>query len=83
MRKHESYLQTFYYGSFLLRLKDFSAKVVEEHGVIDILINNAGYFYGPQEKVIEDTLNFEEQMKQIDICALGPLRVRFVIPQLS
>eukprot|EP00747_Dinoflagellata_sp_TGD_P070977 gnl/TRDRNA2_/TRDRNA2_156810_c2_seq2.p1 gnl/TRDRNA2_/TRDRNA2_156810_c2~~gnl/TRDRNA2_/TRDRNA2_156810_c2_seq2.p1 ORF type:complete len:300 (+),score=43.10 gnl/TRDRNA2_/TRDRNA2_156810_c2_seq2:48-902(+) len=42
---------------------------------IHILINNAGYFYGPQEKVLDKTLNFQEQMKQIDICSLGPLRV--------
>ncbi len=40
---------------------------------IDVLINNAGYFYEPVEKI--DCLNFEEEMKMIDICALGPLRV--------
>lgn len=40
---------------------------------IDILINNAGYFYEPVEKI--DSLNFEEEMKMIDICAVGPLRV--------
>lgn len=40
---------------------------------IDILINNAGYFYGPVEKI--DSLNFEEEMKMIDICAVGPLRI--------
>eukprot|EP00798_Chlamydomonas_sp_ICE-L_P007846 gene7846-1051_t len=40
---------------------------------IDILINNAGYFYGPVEKL--DSLNFEEELKMIDICALGPLRI--------
>jgi len=42
-------------------------------GAIDILINNAGYFYEPEEKI--DSLNFKEEMKMIDICALGPLRV--------
>mmetsp|Transcript_15716 Transcript_15716/g.47686 ORF Transcript_15716/g.47686 Transcript_15716/m.47686 type:complete len:313 (-) Transcript_15716:281-1219(-) len=42
---------------------------------VDIVINNAGYFYGPQELVLEDTLNFDEELKQIDICAVGPLRV--------
>jgi len=41
----------------------------------DIVINNAGYFYGPRESVVEGTLNFDEQLKQIDICGLGPLRV--------
>lgn len=40
---------------------------------VDILINNAGYFYGPVEKL--DTLALEEELKMIDICALGPLRV--------
>ena len=27
------------------------------------------------KKVSDDSLDFEEQMKQINICALGPLRV--------
>jgi len=40
---------------------------------IDILINNAGYFYGPVEKI--DSLNFEEELKMIDICAVGVLRI--------
>lgn len=40
---------------------------------IDILINNAGYFYGPVETL--QTLNFAEEKKMIDICALGPLRI--------
>jgi len=54
---------------------DFAKKIVQDHGPMDILINNAGYFYGPEEKVLDDSLNFEEEIKQIDICALGPLRV--------
>jgi len=33
------------------------------------------YFYGPQEKILDDSLNFDEQLKQINVCALGPLRV--------
>lgn len=40
---------------------------------IDILINNAGYFYEPVERL--DSLNFEEEIKMIDICAVGPLRI--------
>eukprot|EP00959_Pyramimonas_sp_CCMP1952_P387941 8129685-Pyramimonas_sp.AAC.1 len=40
---------------------------------VDVLINNAGYFYEPVETL--ETLNFEEQLKQIDICAVGPMRV--------
>ena len=42
-------------------------------GPIDILVNNAGYFYEPVEMI--DSLNFKEELKMIDICALGPLRV--------
>jgi len=40
---------------------------------IDILINNAGYFYEPVETL--QSLNFAEEIKMIDICAVGPLRV--------
>jgi NAD(P)-dependent dehydrogenase (short-subunit alcohol dehydrogenase family) len=40
---------------------------------IDILINNAGYFYEPVETL--ESLNFEEELKMIDICAIGPLRI--------
>jgi NAD(P)-dependent dehydrogenase (short-subunit alcohol dehydrogenase family) len=40
---------------------------------INQLINNAGYFYEPEETI--ETMNFKEQIKQIDICAVGPLRV--------
>jgi len=42
-------------------------------GPIDILVNNAGYFYEPVEMI--DSLNFKEELKMINICALGPLRV--------
>jgi len=45
---------------------------------IDIVINSAGYFYGPAESVgveCEGHMNFKQQMLQIDICALGPLRI--------
>ena len=52
-----------------------AAKMVLDGGPIDVVINNAGYFYGPCEKVTEGSLNFEEELKQIDICAVGPLRV--------
>jgi len=47
------------------------AQAVE--GTLDVVINNAGYFYEPVEKL--DSLNFEEELKMIDICAVGPLRV--------
>lgn len=42
---------------------------------VDVLVNNAGYFYGPVEKIEDKSLNFEEEMKMIDICAVGPLRI--------
>jgi len=32
---------------------------------VDIVINNAGYFYGPAESVLDDTLNFDEELKQV------------------
>jgi NAD(P)-dependent dehydrogenase (short-subunit alcohol dehydrogenase family) len=41
----------------------------------DMVINNAGYFYEHCEKILDNSLNFEEQLKQINICGLGPLRV--------
>lgn len=56
-------------------VKAFAKKIKSDGGDIDIVINNAGYFYGPQELILEDNLNFDEQLKQIDVCALGPLRV--------
>eukprot|EP00798_Chlamydomonas_sp_ICE-L_P017390 gene17390-23692_t len=40
---------------------------------VDILINSAGYFYEKEEKI--ESMNFEEQIKMINICACGPLRV--------
>lgn len=45
---------------------------------LDIVINCAGYFYGPTESLgvgREGHLNFQQQLLQIDVCALGPLRI--------
>jgi hypothetical protein len=42
-------------------------------GPIDILVNNAGFFMEEVETL--QNLNFPVQLKTIDICALGPLRV--------
>jgi len=50
-------------------------RVKSDGGDINMVINNAGYFYEPKEAILDDSLNFEEQLKQINICALGPLRV--------
>lgn len=49
-------------------------KLVKDVGApIDLLIQNAGYFMEAKETL--DKLDDKEQLKQIDICALGPLRV--------
>lgn len=56
-------------------------RVKGDGGALDVVINNAGYFYGPQELVKEDSLNFEEELKQINICALGPLRMNNALIQ--
>merc|ERR1712176_1526511 len=53
--------------------------IKSDGGAIDVVINNAGYFYGPCEKISDNSLNFEEQLKMIDICALGPLRVNSAV----
>merc|ERR1711935_48063 len=50
-------------------------KIKSDGGALDFVINNAGYFYEPNEKISDASLNFDEQLKQINICALGPLRV--------
>jgi hypothetical protein len=36
---------------------------------------------GPCEKATEGTLNFEEQLKQIDVCGIGPLRANAALFQ--
>ena len=56
-------------------VRKVAKKIKNDGGDIDVVINNAGYFYEPAETILEDSLNFEEQLKQINICALGPLRV--------
>lgn len=40
---------------------------------VDYVINNAGYFWNEEETL--ENINFDEQLKQIDICAVGPLRI--------
>jgi NAD(P)-dependent dehydrogenase (short-subunit alcohol dehydrogenase family) len=40
---------------------------------VDYVINNAGYFWEQHETLAN--MNFDEQLKQINICAVGPLRV--------
>ena len=50
-------------------------QIKESGGALDMVINNAGYFYEPCETILDNSLNFDEQLKQINICAMGPLRV--------
>ena len=45
------------------------------HGPIDIVMHIAGYFPDIMEKLTEDNLDFDEEIKMIDICAVGPLRL--------
>lgn len=56
-------------------VQNMAAQLKEKGVSVDIVINNAGYFYNPFESVLQNTLNFAEEMKQIHICALGPLLV--------
>ena len=48
---------------------------------LDYVINNAGYFWEEHETL--DNMNFDEQMKQINICAVGPLRVSSALQKVS
>ena len=48
---------------------------------IDVLINNAGYFFRDKETL--DNLNMSEELKMIDICALGPLRITAALKQAN
>jgi NAD(P)-dependent dehydrogenase (short-subunit alcohol dehydrogenase family) len=50
-------------------------KIKNDGGALDYVINNAGYFYEPKESILDHAMNFDEELKQINICALGPLRV--------
>jgi len=50
-------------------------RVKSDGGALDVVINNAGYFLEECETVSDDSLNFAEQLKQINICAVGPLVV--------
>ena len=54
-------------------------KMVAECGApIDIVINCAGYFYGPVESVgigCDGHMNYVHNLLQLDVCAVGPLRI--------
>eukprot|EP00613_Pedinella_sp_CCMP2098_P050409 CAMPEP_0171818788 /NCGR_PEP_ID=MMETSP0992-20121227/1851_1 /TAXON_ID=483369 /ORGANISM="non described non described, Strain CCMP2098" /LENGTH=334 /DNA_ID=CAMNT_0012432997 /DNA_START=23 /DNA_END=1027 /DNA_ORIENTATION=- len=59
------------------------AQTMKDEGAkpFDVVINNAGYFYEPKEAVLDGSLNFEEQLKQINICGIGPLRINAALVQ--
>eukprot|EP00937_MAST-01D_sp_MAST-1D-sp2_P005920 g5920.t1 len=42
---------------------------------VDVLINNAGYFMVERESILSKTMDYDEELKMIDICAVGMLRV--------
>lgn len=42
---------------------------------LDVVIHNAGYFKNEFESVLKNTMDFADQLKTIDICAVGILRV--------
>merc|ERR1712124_229540 len=42
---------------------------------LDYVINNAGYFPGSAEGETLQAMDFREQLKQIDVCAVGVMRV--------
>ena len=49
--------------------------IVRENAILIQYLPNKLGLHIPLQLVKEDTLNFEEEIKQIDICALGPLRM--------
>ncbi len=45
---------------------------------LDVVVNNAGYFPDTHDD-FTNGLNFEENLRQYDICAVGPLRVTYAL----
>jgi len=45
---------------------------------LDVVVNNAGYFPDTHDDFSQG-LNFEENLRQYDICAVGPLRVTYAL----
>lgn len=44
-------------------------------GELDFVINNAGYFKKERESIVAGTMDFADEVRTIDICAVGMLRV--------
>lgn len=47
----------------------------EVNGQLDIVINNAGIFMVERESILNKTMDFADEVKTIDVCAVGPLRI--------
>jgi NAD(P)-dependent dehydrogenase (short-subunit alcohol dehydrogenase family) len=46
---------------------------------IDIVIHNAGYFMTERESMLQNTMNYPEELQMINICAVSTLRVTQVL----
>ena len=55
--------------------KSCESLVGQVGGPLDYVINNAGYFPGTAEGETLTNMDFSEQLKQLDVCAVGPMRV--------
>jgi len=55
------------------QVAEMARGLAESSAPFDIVVNNAGYFW-EQEETLEN-LSPAEQLKQIDICAVGPMRI--------
>lgn len=51
------------------------AMVAAVDAPLDVVINNAGYFRVEKESVLSGTMDFADEVKTIDICAVALLRV--------
>lgn len=54
------------------------AAALEGRAPLDVVINNAGYFPDVSDD-FTGGLNFEENLRQYDICAVGPLRITYAL----
>uniref|UniRef100_A0A7S0ZHY9 Protochlorophyllide reductase n=1 Tax=Timspurckia oligopyrenoides TaxID=708627 RepID=A0A7S0ZHY9_9RHOD len=46
---------------------------------VDVVVNSAGYFSKQRESLIDHTMDFSDELKTIDICAVGMLRVTYAM----
>ena len=51
------------------------AMVAQVDAPLDIVVNNAGYFKTERESVLDGTMDYADELKTIDICAVALLRV--------